>query len=427
MISWNDVKQLIAFESKPYWVTTLSLNIDGRHFPKREEYNVVFKNLVRETRTQIDRAGLTEAARQSVEQDFEKIERYLLDQFERNHHRGLLIYACAGKDLWQPLAFPIPLRSKLVVQPHPYTLPLTALLDEYPRYCVVILSQERARIFEVYLGEILEHSEIYDELPGKVHDSSSKEYKAIGPYGRRERRIERRGRRSNRPVGGGNSESGVYGLAERKIERHLESHVRQHFKRIADITFSFFKDHHFNWLILGGQTEKVAAFEEVLHSDLKSRMIGTLKADPKSSLAAIHEESLRLIQEAERDQRDRLIRRIAEANYPDGLGVLGITPTLEALKQQAVQILVVESASQLSGARCTVCSHMTFSASNCPDCGGITEPINDLVEEAVEEAILQSAQIIHVPSHPILERSGGIGALLRYRPAKNTNLAKGAA
>ncbi|TAK09786.1 MAG: hypothetical protein EPO39_01620 [Candidatus Manganitrophaceae bacterium] len=427
MISWKDVKELIAFKNGDAWVSTLMLNIDGRHFPKREEYMVVFKNLVKETRAQIDQAGLTEAARQSIEQDFQKMERYLLDQFERNHHRGLLIYACSKKDLWQPFAFPIPLRSKLVVQPHPYTLPLTALLDEYPKYCVVSVSQERARIFEVYLGEIVERSDIYDEVPGKVHDPASKEFKADGPYGRPERRIERRGRRSDSPIGGGNSESGVYGLAERKIERHIETHVRRHFKRIAEITFSFFKDDHFDWLLLGGQTENLAAFEDILHSDLKSRIIGRLKADPKASLPSLHEESLRLIQKAELQQRDQLIRRIAEVNYPDGLGVLGVTPTLQALKQRVVQTLVIQSATQLSGTRCTVCNHMTFSASNCPDCGGMMEPVDDLMEEVVEEAISQSAQIVHVPQHPILEQSGGIGALLRYQPAKNTNLAKGAA
>ena len=427
MIAWKDVKQLVEFKNGNDWVSTLSLNVDGRHFPKRKEYGVVFKNLVRETRAQLERAGLTETARQSIEEDFEKMERFLLDQFERNHHRGLLIYACSGKGLWQPLSFPIPLRSKLVVQPHPYTLPLTALLDEYPRHCTVIVSRERARIFEVYLGEIIERSEIYDEVPGKVHDPSSKEYKSLGPYGQAERRIERRGRRSESGIGGGNSESGVYGLAERKIERHIENHVRHHFKRIADVTFTFFQDDHFDWLIVGGQPESRAAFEEVLHSDLKARVIGRLKADPKSSLSAIHEESLRLIQEAERNQRDQLIHRISDANYPGGLGVLGISPTLQALSQGAVQTLVVQSTTQLSGTRCTVCSHLTFSAVNCPDCGGVTRPVNDLIEEAVEAAILQGAQIVHLPSHPLLEQSGGIGALLRYPPAKDTHLAKGAA
>lgn len=427
MISWKDVKELLAYENGNTWVSTLSLNIDGRRFPKRKEFMVVLKNLLKQTRTDLESKTLAPEVRQSIEEDFEKMEGYLGNRFERNHHRGVLIYSCSQKGLWLPLAFPVPLRSKLVVLPHPYTLPLTALLDQYPKYAVVLVSQERARIFEVYLGEITEHSEIYDEIPGKVHDPSSKEYKSMEEYGLAERRIERRGRRSDSPVGGGNSESGVYGLAERKIERHVGSHVRHHFKRIADNTSTYFRDHHFDWLIVGGQEENRSGFEETLHHDLKERIIGRIKSDPKLSLPEVYEETLRLIQEVEWSQKAQLVKQIAEANQPYGLGVFGVGPTLHALGQGAVQTLVVQEGVDLAGARCPSCGHLNAGNPACPECGVPTDPVADLVEETIEQAISQSAQIAYVPRHPLLEQSGGMGALLRYQPAKNTNLAKGAA
>jgi peptide chain release factor subunit 1 len=426
MISWKDVKQLLAYENGSHWVSTLSLNVDGRRFPRRKEFMVVYKNLLKQARADLESTALSSETRQSIEEDFKKMERYLGDQFGRNHHRGVLIYSCSQKGLWLPFAFPVPLRSKLVILPHPYTLPLTALLDQYPKYAVVLVSQERARIFEVYLGEIIEHSEIDDELPGKVQDTSSKEYKSMDEYGLAERRIERRGRRSESGAGG-YSESGVYGLAERKIERHIETHVRHHFKRIADITFTYFRDHRFDWLIIGGQEENRSGFEETLHHDLKKRIIGRIKADPKFSLSDVHEETLKLIQEVELNQKDQLVKKIAEANQPYGLGVFGVTPTLHALGQGAVQTLVVQEGVELSGGRCPSCGHLNTGDATCPHCGAPTDPVADLVEETIEQAISQSAQIAYISRHPILERSGGMGALLRYQPAKNTNLAKGAA
>lgn len=426
MISWKDVKQLLAYQNGSHQVSTLSLNIDGRRFPKRKEFMVVFKNLVKQMRSDLEQTTLAPEVRQSIEEDFKRMEGYLGDRFERNHHRGILIYACSRKGLWLPFAFPVPLRSKLVVLPHPYTLPLTALLDQYPKYAVVLVSQERARIFEVYLGGITEHSEIYDEIPGKVHDPSSKEYKSMEEYGLAERRIERRGRRAESSAGG-YSESGVYGLAERKIERHVETHVRHHYKRIADITFTYFKDHRFDWLIIGGQEENRSRFEETLHHDLKERIIGRIKADPKFSLPDVHGETLKRIQEVEADQKDKLVKQIAEANQPYGLGVFGVTPTLHALGQGAVQTLVLQNGIEMSGARCPSCGHLNVGDPVCPRCGAQTDPVTDLVEETIEQAISQSAQIVYVSGHPILERSGGMGALLRYQPAKNTNLAKGAA
>lgn len=427
MISWKDVKKLLAYENGKHWVTTLTLNIDGHRFPKRDEFMVTFKNLVKETQAGLDAMTLAPEVRQSVEEDFEKIEGYLRNRFDRNQHRGLVIYSCAQTGLWLPLASPVPLRSKLTVMPRPYTLPLTGLLDQYPKYAVVLVSQERARIFEVYLGEIVEHSEIYDEVPGKVHDPGSSEYKSMPQHGPAERRFERRGRRSESPVGGGISESGVYGLAERKIERHVATHVRHHFKRISEITFDFFREHHFDGLILGGQPENVSEFESTLHRYLTPRIVGKVKSDPKIALPEVLAESLTVIQQAEAAQKDELIRRVKEASYPNGLGVLGLAPTLHALMQGAVQTLIVDGPA-LPGARCPSCGHLALQEERaCPDCGTATEPVIDLIEEAVEEAILQGAQVVHLPQHPALSGSGGMGALLRYQPARNTNGAKGAA
>ena len=247
-------------------------------------------------------------------------------------------------------------------------------------------------------------------------------------YGLAERRLERRGRRSESPVGGGNSESGVYGLAERKIERHIDQHVRHHFKRIAEITFDFFREHHFDWLILGGQPENVGEFESTLHRYLTPRIVGRIKPDPKMALPEVLAESLTVIQQAESAQKDELIRRVKEASYPNGLGVLGLVPTLHALMQGGVQTLVVQGGPALPGARCPSCGRLALQEERaCPDCGTATEPVVDLVEEAVEEAILQGAHVVHLPQHPALSESGGMGALLRYQPARNTSVAKGAA
>lgn len=427
MISWKDVKKLLAYENGKYWATTLSLNVDGHRFPKRDEFMVTFKNLVKQTQAGLDAAALAPETRQSVEEDFEKIEGYLRDRFDRKNHRGVLIYSCAQTGLWLPLAFPVPLRSKLTVLPQPYTLPLTALLDQYPKYAVVLVSQERARIFEVYLGEVVEHSQIYDEVPGKVHDPGSSEYKSMPQHGLAERRLERRGRRSESPVGGGNSESGVYGLAERKIERHIDQHVRRHFKRIAEITFDFFRERRFDWLILGGQPGNVSEFESTLHRYLAPRIVGRIRPDPKMALPEVLAESLAVIQQAEAAQKDELIRRIREANGPNGLGVLGLAPTLHALMQGGVQTLAVQAGLALPGRRCPSCGRLVLREERCPDCGTATEPAADIVEEAVEEAIQQGAQVVHLAQHPALSESGGMAALLRYQPARNTNAAKGAA
>lgn len=409
MISIKDLKELLAFENGGDRITTLALNVDGRRFPKRDDYMVVFKNLVKKTRDALKAEPIDREARQSIDEDLTKMERYLRDQFDRNQDRGVLIFSCSRKGLWRPFAFPVPLRSNLTIDLHPYTRPLTSLLDKYERYCAVIVSSERARIFDVYLGEMEEHSEIFDELPGKVQDPSSREYKSLEEYGLAERKIERRSRRSGSGISGGE-----YGLAESRIERHTEEHVKKHLRRVAETTFSFFEDHAFDHLILGGQAEILADFEPMLHNYLKSRLIGKINADPKISLPHLLKETQELIQQIEWEEKDRIIREIADASQQGGLGVLGRRATFDALKQRAVYRLIVQEEFRASGALCPICNYVAAQSGACPRCGAELQPVADLVEEAVEQAISQDAQIYHISSHPILDVREGIGARLRF-------------
>lgn len=415
MMSLKDVKRLLAFENDGYPVSTLTLNVDGRRFPKREEYMIPFKNLVKEAREWLKRQEIDQKGSQSIDEDLDKMEIYLRDQFQRNHHRSVVMTSCSRKGLWQTFAFPVPLRPNLTIDSSPYTRPLTSLLDQYGRYCAVLVSSERARIFEVYLGEIEEHSEIFEELPGKVHDPSSKEYKSLGEYGLAERKIQRRSRKSGSRIWGA---GGDYGLAENKIGRHTEDHVKKHLKRVAEMTFSYFKDNAFDHLILGGQVETLVDFEPMLHSYLQSRIVGRINTDPKAHFPEVFAETQKLIGQVEWEQKDRLIREIADASRQGGLGALGREATFDALVQGAVHTLVIQEEFHVPGARCDSCNYLSPAAGKCPRCGGDLQPAVDLMEEAVEEAISQRAEIYHISGHPMLDVQGGMAAKLRFRLAE---------
>jgi hypothetical protein len=50
----------------------------------------------------------------------------------------------------------------------------------------------------------------------------------------------------------------------------------------------------------------------------------------------------------------------------------------------------------------------------CPADESPTDPFDDIVEEAVELAVSQSADVIITRHHDDLEQMGGIGAVLRF-------------
>jgi hypothetical protein len=50
----------------------------------------------------------------------------------------------------------------------------------------------------------------------------------------------------------------------------------------------------------------------------------------------------------------------------------------------------------------------------CPLCSGEMEQVDDVVEEAVEEALAQACRVSVCNENPDLDVMGRIGALLRY-------------
>jgi hypothetical protein len=66
------------------------------------------------------------------------------------------------------------------------------------------------------------------------------------------------------------------------------------------------------------------------------------------------------------------------------------------------------------GWRCDGCGHLGLVGRVCPGCAGELQPVEDIVEEAVEVALAQSCHVEVCVENADLDVMGRIGALLRY-------------
>jgi peptide subunit release factor 1 (eRF1) len=322
---------------------------------------------------------LDSETRESLEQDFKHILNYVTLDFDGKGTRCLVIFSSSKQNFWQVYRLPQPVKSRLIVSNEPYVRPLTTLLDEYKRYCTVVVSRDKARIFEVYLGEITEHTDIFSEVPGKV-------------------RI-----------------AGWYGLEERRIERHIDDQIHRHLKQVADATLNFFKEKKFDWLIIGGKKETLTAFERHLHSYLQERIVGRIDLEPDASLHEALARTQEIARRVEREEEQALIQRLMDEANSNGLGVLGLEDTLKAVWQGQVNTLILKNDLTVPGYVCPKCGYMSVEESECPIDQIAMTPTPDILEEAVESAILQNCQIEHVMESQELDNVGGIGAILRFK------------
>ncbi len=97
------------------------------------------------------------------------------------------------------------------------------------------------------------------------------------------------------------------------------------------------------------------------------------------------------------------------------LAISGVKETLRALNQGAVQSLVVTHNFSREGRICPEERYLYIEELRCPSCQRKTEPVVDVIDEAIEAAMTKNCQVIHVTPPSKLDHYGKIGAFLRYK------------
>jgi len=378
MVDKKALEELSNFQSGGYFVTSLYLGVDGKRFNKKD-YEIKLKDLIKQRNLEIERLGISDEAKRSLQEDFEKLSNYVSYEFDGKGAKSLAIFSCSALGLWRVFRLPQAVHPRLVVSKQAYIRPLAALLEENKRYVVVLISRDKARIFEYYMAELVEITKILDEVPGKV-------------------RI-----------------AGWYGLAERRIERNIEDKVHRHFKHVADTVMDYSQQNEPDYFILGGRKETVPEFERHLHTDIQKRIVARIEIDPEAREADVRDAIQQAVEQFEEEEKKRLLNRLFEEAGSNGLGVLGLKPTLKALWHGQVNALFVTEDAVRQGYYCPECYYLSADETRCPYDGTEMKVSHDIFEDAVETAILQNCEIVRIRDTEVLEKYDHMAALLRFK------------
>ena len=392
VIQARDIERLVALEGRGGPVVSLYLNVTPPRPFKRELHS-----LIHEKRARLAASGVEKGLRRNIDGVLDRIRAHV-DGLRTLEGARLLVLFATPDGFWQGYRLPVALPSRLYVEPDPYIRPLTALLEEFDRYCVLVVDAREARLFTMYLREIEEHLGFFEsDTPSWISEGDGRAARGpalgVGPWA---------------------------GWREPKIQRHIQDHVHRHLKQVSDRTFQAFKRFSFDRLIVGapeGREGKIyPMLERHLHSYLQGRLAGVFPGEPDMPEHELKKRALEAAQAHERAEEERLIARLLEeSQHRDGLGVLGIERVLPALMLGQVHTLVVDHSFRTPGRVCPADHYLSLSEDCCPLCGGKLAPVEDFVDEVVEEAIAQGAEVEHVfTEHPEFSAQGS-GALLRFR------------
>lgn len=362
------VREIAAIRGRSAPITSCYLDVDGRRFVRRHDVEVALDAVLRDARQQAN-------GHQSVREDLERIEAFVRNGLDRSRTRGVVIFACSADGLWKVIELPVAVRTQIVINDVPAVAQLESLVHEHEPIGVLLADRQRARLFVFEMGELTERTELIDELPRDLDTRGEKE----------------RG----------------------TPEHHVEELAHQHLRRAARAAFDLWQHHPFEHLAIGAPDHIANELESHLHPYLRERLCGRLRVPVTAAHDEVRAEAESVEAEVERRREADLVGRLREAVGTGRRGVAGLADTLSALSGHRADHLLVSKGFHEEGWRSPRTGALFAVGPTSPD-GEHLERVGDVVEEAIEEALVQGIKVTICHANADLDVLGRIGALLRY-------------
>jgi len=365
------LRALSAVHPEQGRVLSVFLNLDPTSFATPAARSSAITSVITAAAHKVDESeGLTHDERIGLRDDVERVREVLEgSDIAQNGTRAVAVYACGAEGLLDVIKLRRPVDNKVVLDRTAFVEPLVVQgTDE--RWMVLLVNRRAARLF-FGPGDALEET---DRLVDDVHQQHGK---------------------------GGWSQS--------NYQRSVEKEVSDHLQNAADLAFQLYKKQGADRVLVGVPGELLTELKGKLHPYLIERAAGKINVDVENATlddvcAAARPEITAHSMRAEREVLDRLQQGVGAG----GRGAAGIEEVLDALNQARVETLLIAENFKAPG-------RVDFQAGLLlPETAEGGEPVEDIVEPAIEKAIEQSAHALVVRHHTDLEPMGGIGALLRF-------------
>lgn len=346
-----EIRKLIDRPETEAPVTSLYLNTDGARFPKAGDYEARMDALLREVRKGADEFG--EAQRAGVLADCEAISSWVRNEFTRGDVRGIALFSSAG-EIFESVQVAIGVRNIARVNSRPYVVPLEALLGRHHHIGLVIVERDKARIVRYQMGRAFEYQDVASDVHGQHKQG---------------------------------------GWSQLRYEKNIEHEVLHHFKDTVEVLRLLHAETPLDALVLAGPHEEALSFSKQLHPYLQQIVHGDpLSVPPNSSLSDLKERLAEVEQEMVSSRRSQLLERLAAAQGTAEKAARGLRHVLEATNSKAVEVLfVVEGAGQPGYKSST--GMLALHENEAAAYGEPVEPVEDLIDEVIEEAVRGGAHI----------------------------------
>jgi peptide chain release factor subunit 1 len=274
------------------------------------------------------------------------------------------------------LRLPHPLESTSMIADEPFLAPLTEITPA-SSVCVALVDERHARILRGSAERLEQASRVSDPVHGR-HDQG--------------------------------------GWSQARYQRSQHEDVEAHLRHVAQELHHLLGEAPFEHLLIACTEPLWPRVLSHLHADVRARLHDRrLVLDvPDAGIEEIVAASDAVLEDERRAHEEQLLAELREHLARNTRAAAGPEDVLLALVERRVQALLYEAGLQAGGVRCPRCGWMGVEGESCPNDGGEVDRRESILEDAVQSAIGQDAEVVPLRDRPDLRAFDGIAAILRF-------------
>jgi peptide chain release factor subunit 1 len=368
------IELLSIFEPINFPVISLYLNAQPDEHG-HDNFHTFVRNELRD-RANTFQPGSPERA--SFDKDAERIANYLDDEV-RPSANGIAIFACSGAGgFFEAIQLDAPIENnRLFVFDQPHLYPLARLVEQYPRYAVLVANTNSARVFVFGRGAKLDSEEI-------------------------------KNKKTNRTK--------VGGWSQMRYQRHLANYHLHHAKEVIEVLDRVVREDRAEYIILAGDDVIIPLLREQMPQALAEKVIDVVSLDINTPEHEIFSTSMEALREHDSQSDAEKVSKLMNEYRGNGLAVVGVAKTLTALSNgQADDLLISAAPGEIKYDEAKVKEVLAaYSAGEGQPGIDVSEP-RIVADELVRRAQASAATVTFIEDASLLADVGGVGATLRYR------------
>jgi peptide subunit release factor 1 (eRF1) len=378
-VSEQTLRELAQLRTEDESFLSVYMDLDPREFataPARAtEIDSLLDGAAREIEAGERRHGERKALRAALERAREMLQG---DHTWAPGARAVALFLCEPLGLSKLLRLPHPVRGAWVVSDSPFIAPL-AETGPAGRVCVALVDERFARVLRGSQERLEEVMSFGDAVHGRHKQG---------------------------------------GWSQARYQRSQHEGAEVHLRRTARALHDLLRVTPYEHLLIACAAPLWPRVVDKLPADVRARLhpdrlaldVGDASIDDVLSASADRFAELR------RAREDAVLAELHEGigRSDDGHAAAGLEHVLDALVQRRVATLLYDAQLRAAGVMCPRCGWLGAGGERCPVDDAELEPRESIVEEAVQAAVGQSAEVLALRDRSELGPLGGIAATLRF-------------